>query len=627
MLFRILAVPAVVACALFAAVVRAELPEVLLTSPLAEVWGKAPSINHPRLSPNGSKMLFQSQDRDGLGVAMVLDFETKDLNVVGVGTEQAYDLAWCEWVGNDRVVCDLVFAVNADGSELTQMQRGRVREPSERVSRCGPGRASGAIDITMDWMPDDSEHIACNARTQYNVFTGLVEDLGVGFGRDLRGTLLSDGHNFARLQQHRDQQGGYDRWYFRHEIGGEWTQFYETNPLEFSEALRPVGFGADLGILYHLAPVEGLWGLHAFVLNDEPESHELFTHPLFDVELVDTMGAYDRVVAAAYLDERPQRVPLDARVRDVYQSAQDAFPGANIEVVDESWDARKYLLLVRPPNRAGSFFLLDFEEGTLDPLGAMYEHLSDVELADTQSVSFPAADGGIITGHVTLPPGSAGTLPTVIIPRARPSRHDIEDPHYLVQYLVANGYAVLRLNNRGPDEYGEAWLPNRTAFAWQKTAADIDSAMQYLVEQGVAEEDRICALGRDVGAYATFMHAIENPAALKCIIGIGATAQTGRGDWATVIAGDYSVLQRDSSPIRRSRDFDASVLLFHGRFDGTVDMLANSGDLSQSLDRRDFDVTFIEYEYARHNIERAPYRIDMLTRIGEFLDRNIGAAN
>jgi hypothetical protein len=55
-------------------------------------------------------------------------------------------------------------------------------------------------------------------------------------------------------------------------------------------------------------------------------------------------------------------------------------------------------------------------------------------------------------------------------------------------------------------------------------------------------------------------------------------------------------------------------------------MLANSGDLSQSLDRKDFDVTFIEYEYARHNIERAPYRIDMLTRIGEFLERNIGAA-
>jgi dipeptidyl aminopeptidase/acylaminoacyl peptidase len=308
----------------------------------------------------------------------------------------------------------------------------------------------------------------------------------------------------------------------------------------------------------------------------------------------------------------------------VYLSAAEAFPGANIEVIDESWDAQKYLLLIRPPRRAGSYFLLDFEEGTLDPIGAMYDHLADIDLAETQSVEFLAADGGTISGHVTLPPGSAGTVPTVIIPRAQPSRLDISDPHYLVQYLVASGYAVLRLNHRGPEEYDSAWLPNRTAFAWERAAADIDSAMRYLVEQGVAEEDRICALGRDVGAYATFMNAIEYPGKLNCIIGIGATAQTGGGDWATVIAGDFAVLQKDSSPIRRSKDFDASVLLFHGQYDGIVQMLPNSADLSQSLDRKNFDITFIEYEYARHDIERAPYRVDMLTRIGQFLADNIG---
>jgi dipeptidyl aminopeptidase/acylaminoacyl peptidase len=66
------------------------------------------------------------------------------------------------------------------------------------------------------------------------------------------------------------------------------------------------------------------------------------------------------------------------------------------------------------------------------------------------------------------------------------------------------------------------------------------------------------------------------------------------------------------------------VLLFHGQFDEIVPILPNSANLARSLDRKDFDVSFIEYEYARHDIKREPYRIDMLTRIGEFLDARIG---
>jgi dipeptidyl aminopeptidase/acylaminoacyl peptidase len=417
---------------------------------------------------------------------------------------------------------------------------------------------------------------------------------------------------------------GYDRWYFRDDIEADWTLLEETNPLEFSEPLRPVGFGEDLSVLYHLAPAGGVWGLHTLVPVEEPIDQEVFSHPLFDIELIDTMGPYGRVVAAAYLDERPQRFVVDERVRNVYNAAAVEFPAHNIEVIDESRDGSKYLLLVRPPRRAGVYYLFDRNDGSFSTIGAMYDHLADVELAATQSVSFPAADGGTISGHLTLPHDPGGTVPVVIIPRSRASRLDLEDPHYLVQYLAARGYAVLRVNNRGPEEYNGSWLADRTAFAWERAAADIDAAMHYLIGQGVADEGRICTLGRDVGAYAAFMNAIEYPGVMDCVIGIGAAATATIGDWSTVIAGEFSTLQKDSSPIRRNKDWDASVLLFHGQFDEIVPILPNSANLARSLDRKDFDVSFVEYEYARHDIKREPYRIDMLTRIGEFLDARIG---
>jgi dipeptidyl aminopeptidase/acylaminoacyl peptidase len=111
---------------------------------------------------------------------------------------------------------------------------------------------------------------------------------------------------------------------------------------------------------------------------------------------------------------------------------------------------------------------------------------------------------------------------------------------------------------------------------------------------------------------------------MDCVIGIGASATIPEAEWVTVLAGDFTPLQKDSSPTRRNKDWDASVLLFHGQYDEIVPMLPNSAKLAQSLDRKDFDVSFIEYENARHDIKRGPHRIDMLTRIGAFLDRRVG---
>jgi len=53
-------------------------------------------------------------------------------------------------------------------------------------------------------------------------------------------------------------------------------------------------------------------------------------------------------------------------------------------------------------------------------------------------------------------------------------------------------------------------------------------------------------------------------------------------------------------------------------------MFAHTLPLNRALARADKDVQFIEYRYGRHEIDRAPYRIDMLTRIGNFLAEHLG---
>jgi len=607
---------------------HAEIPETLLTSPLAELWGAPPTINRPRLSPDGSKLLFMGQNPEGLGVVLVLDFANDELTTVGIGTEQAYDFGWCEWGNENRVLCDLAFAMNADGSETLQITPGRLRRPREHSGVCGPASEARATEITMDWLPEDPEHVirTCGGSTRYNVYTGLIEPQGIGFGRDLRGTLMSNGHNFTRLQRYRDMQGPFDRWLFRNEMGGEWIQIHEGNPIELDDPFRPIGFGQNLNALFHLAWNSGRWGLYGIDLGGDLRSQHVYTHPLFDIELADTMGAYDRVVAVAWLDGRPQRYVVDQRVAAVYQAAHELFPEQNIEVVDESWDGNFYLLLVREPRRAGSYYLLEMAEGAIAPLGAEHAQLTDVELAETRSVSFEGADGGTIAGHLTLPPNAEGPVPAVVMPRGLPSRLDIADPHYLVQFLAASGYAVLRVNQRGNPEYG-GWLAERTVLGWRQAAADVNDASRYLVAEGIAAPGRVCAVGRDVGAYAALVGEMEYPDALACIVTIGGIADPGGAPGVQILSTlgrEFSDMLRDGSPIRRDKDIQSPVLILHGAYDGVVSMFTHSLELFRSLDGRDTKAQFIEYEHGRHEIERRPYRVDMLTRIGNFLAENIG---
>jgi dipeptidyl aminopeptidase/acylaminoacyl peptidase len=61
------------------------------------------------------------------------------------------------------------------------------------------------------------------------------------------------------------------------------------------------------------------------------------------------------------------------------------------------------------------------------------------------------------------------------------------------------------------------------------------------------------------------------------------------------------------------------VLLFHGDEDVNV-RIGHSEKMVRALKKAKKQVELVEYEEVEHSIRRNRYRIDMLGRIGEFLD-------
>jgi dipeptidyl aminopeptidase/acylaminoacyl peptidase len=196
-----------------------------------------------------------------------------------------------------------------------------------------------------------------------------------------------------------------------------------------------------------------------------------------------------------------------------------------------------------------------------------------------------------------------------------------------VQYLASIGYAVFRVNNRGPASQGGGWLPQRSVVGWNESADDVDAAAQYLVNAGISDADAICGIGKDYGAYTALMTALKYPDLLQCIVSISGITDP-RGSAGAQMVGSTSALSGDmldeASPVKRAREIEPPVLLFHAKNDPTVRMANNAVALTNAMESAGKQVQFIQYVYDNHDIHRGPYRTDMLARIGEFLVTHIG---
>jgi dipeptidyl aminopeptidase/acylaminoacyl peptidase len=89
-----------------------------------------------------------------------------------------------------------------------------------------------------------------------------------------------------------------------------------------------------------------------------------------------------------------------------------------------------------------------------------------------------------------------------------------------------------------------------------------------------------------------------------------------------LIGRDAEVIKR-GSPLKRASEIRAPVLLFHGDQDVNVS-IDHSKKMASALKSAKKSVVYTEYEDVEHSIRRNGYRIDMLDRIGSFLDAHIG---
>ncbi|MCS5571872.1 MAG: prolyl oligopeptidase family serine peptidase, partial [Pseudomonadales bacterium] len=183
-------------------------------------------------------------------------------------------------------------------------------------------------------------------------------------------------------------------------------------------------------------------------------------------------------------------------------------------------DGSTAIVLVGSDTNPGDFYFFDTESKRADYLFSRAEWLTPDDMATVKPISYRASDGLVIDGYVTRLKTTEGPGPMVVIPHGGPAARDFWTYYAAAQLLASRGYTVLQMNFRGSDGYG---LKHRNAGnkKWgSRIQQDIAEGTGWAIDEGFADENRICIYGGSFGAYSALMNVILYPDLYRCAIGL-----------------------------------------------------------------------------------------------------------
>jgi dipeptidyl aminopeptidase/acylaminoacyl peptidase len=254
------------------------------------------------------------------------------------------------------------------------------------------------------------------------------------------------------------------------------------------------GDEVDLSRLLLLDPETGTTEL----VESDPEGEVDFASALFSERT-------DELIATFYIGNRVRIYPRDEELARTLEYLRANLPDGELGFASVTADDRRLLVSVTRDVDPGTVYFHDRETGAIEQLYRSRPELPTEHLAPMQPVRYRARDGQEIPAYLTLPVGvEARRLPAVIVPHGGPWARDFWGYNSFAQFLANRGYAVLQPNFRGSEGYGKRFL-NAGNLEWGTGIMqhDLTDGVRYLIEEGIADPERVAIMGASYGGYAT----------------------------------------------------------------------------------------------------------------------------
>ena len=224
---------------------------------------------------------------------------------------------------------------------------------------------------------------------------------------------------------------------------------------------------------------------------------------------VDLAGAIfsdrtDELVGTVYVDDRPRIYWRNDEWEADYASLRERLPGLDVSIGSSTLDERAWIVDAAGDVEPGETYLFDRETDELTLQYRIRERLPREHLAPMMPIRYQSADGLEIPAYLTLPKGGADarSLPVVIVPHGGPWGRDSWGYRPIPQFFANRGFAVLQPNFRGSAGFGKAFLDAGNGEWGRAMQADITAGVEHLIEEGIADPERVGIFGISYGGYA-----------------------------------------------------------------------------------------------------------------------------
>ncbi len=299
----------------------------------------------------------------------------------------------------------------------------------------------------------------------------------------------------------------------------EWRQFLEWKP-DDAMTSAPIGFTKNGTALYVVDSTDANAAQLYQIDIESGKRTKIAGDPDYDVADVLIHPDTREIQMVAWVRTHEEWEVFDESIRNDIDAVRALNPG-DFGIHSRTLDDSTWIVGFTEDDRPVSYHRYDRATGRSTFLFYNRPALAKYALASMQPISFASRDGLTVHGYLTVPPGFEDQrLPMVLLVHGGPWHRDVWGYDPEAQWLANRGYACLQINFRGSTGYGKAFL-NAGDKEWGGNMHnDLVDAVQWAVDQGVAERDRIAIYGGSYGGYAALVGATFTPDLFKCAVDI-----------------------------------------------------------------------------------------------------------
>ena len=469
-----------------------------------------------QLSPDGSYISYMAPYKDRLNV-FVRRVDETDEHAIRITNETERSVAGYMWADNQR----LLYMKDTAGDENYQLY-GVHRDGSD-------DRAYTAFNGVRTSLIDDLEEqpgvvmIGMNKRNpevfdpyRLNIETGeltlLAENPGniQGWMTDHDGrlrvaTAIVDGVNTQILYRDTEDEP------FKPVLTTNFrdvVSFMEFTP-DNKEVYAATNLHRDKTILVRMNPATC------------EELEVLYENERYDIASISYSRKRKKLLSVYCTGHKePVRHYFDAEEEQLRQRIKAHFPNQRYGIADTDKAEANYLIYVGGDRTRGSYWHYNALTDEAKKIADLAPWIKSDEMNAMHPVCYTTRDGLQIEAYLTLPdgltPDTAKQLPVVVNPHGGPWARDCWGYSSEVQFLSNRGYAVFQMNFRGSTGYGRHFLEASYKQWGLKMQDDITDGVKWLIEQGIANPNRIAIYGGSYGGYATLAGLTFTPDLYAC---------------------------------------------------------------------------------------------------------------